>query len=335
MNVSNPIKRIWLLVAMATVVVALAAACGSDPTPTSAPTPTPPPSPTPISDPFLSLSSDAVWANVITLLDSGTVGCLRQELGEQAFEALQSNPLYEENSTLGASFPVTCIAQETVVSLAIARLSHSVGGLSGTTLECMRQSFAGIDFENLTPLAGGEADTNGISGLAGAVIGLLVCLDDDEAERITLGAVLGVDSDLSLKELRCVVQEADVTQLLGVFGSTDGNTPDLSSPLELLAAFSTCGVNLMELLSLFNEQAASDSAADADSSDGIFGPIVLPDPSALTAEQQTAIACLQHAFGEETFAQLLAGTYTPQFADLAKLGTCDIDLAALDELMGS
>jgi hypothetical protein len=93
----------------------------------------------------------------------------------------------------------------------------------------------------------------------------------------------------------------------------------------------------MELLSIFNEETASDSATDADgsTSDGILGPIVLPDPSTLTAEQQAAIACLQQAFGEETFAQLLAGTYTPQFADLAKLGTCDIDLASLGELMGS
>jgi len=322
---------------MATVVLALAAACGSDPTPTSAPTPTPTPSPTPIPDPFLSLSSVAVWADVIALLDSETAGCLRQELGEQAYDALQSNPLYEDNTTLDASFPFECIAQEAVVSLAIAGLSHSAGGLSGTTVECIRQSFAGIDFENLTALAGGEADTSGIAGLAGGVIGLLVCLDDDEAERITLGAVFGVDSDLSLKDLRCVVQEADVTQLLGVFGSTDGGLPDPSTAFELLAAFSTCGVSLTELLSLFNEETTDDSAADADTStsDGILGPIVLPDLSALTAEQQAAIACLAEAFGEETFAQLLAGTYAPQFADLAKLGTCDIDLAALGELMGS
>ena len=56
------------------------------------------------------------------------------------------------------------------------------------------------------------------------------------------------------------------------------------------------------------------------------------DLTGLSPELQEAALCLQQAFGEETFAQLLAGEYVPGFADLAKLGECDIDLALLTTL---
>lgn len=53
------------------------------------------------------------------------------------------------------------------------------------------------------------------------------------------------------------------------------------------------------------------------------------DLASLPPELREMAACLQEAFGEETFGQLLAGEYIPTFADLAKLGECDVDPALL------
>jgi hypothetical protein len=326
-------RRLMTLTAMAVAALALFAACSSsDPTPTPPPTSTPSPTPTPEPEPFLDLASDAVWGDFLELLDEEAVSCVSRELGAAAFEALSATLIFGDDLQFEGNFPLACVSLNAAIDLIIAGLGHSAGGISGDTVTCIRQTFGGLDVDDLAALVEGDFNASGVGEVIGATLGLLLCLTDEEAEGITIGGLLGDDSGSgpTLLQTRCILQNIDIDVMIGLFGDS-GETPDFNTALDLLDAFSICGLNLDDLLG----GAFGDGGDDVDATpEPTISPIVVPDLTTLPPEAQELIGCLQDALGEDVFNQLLAGTYIPTISDLTALGQCDLDLSALSDIGG-
>ena len=127
---------------------------------------------------------------------------------------------------------------------------------------------------------------------------------------------------MTLGDLRCVAERVDINDLLGMFDAiSTGSAPDLSTGFEIAAAFQECGTDFFGVLS--GEGGPSPRIVE-----GIEG-LDLTELEGATSELAT---CLQDVFGDEFMAQVLAGEFTPQLSDLAKLSECDIDLSQLDSL---
>ena len=121
--------------------------------------------------------------------------------------------------------------------------------------------------------------------------------------------------------------------LIGLLdGFAAGGQLDLSVSLDLIAAIGECDVDLGGLF-------GGDGNGGSPTVNGVLVPSLDPvdvpdlsDLSQLSPEAQELIGCLRDAFGEEKFDELVAGTYTPTFADFGVLSQCDIDLTQLAEL---
>ena len=332
----TPRSKLLALLTLALGLMAVAAACGSsDPTatPTPPPTPTPSPTPTPVPDPIIDLSGDSTFADLVALLPEEAVRCISGELGVAAYNALLEQQVFTDGLQFGDDFPLQCLTTDVFVSVLIAALSETAGGLSDATTVCIRQTFAGLDVENFAGLTGGDVDTSSLTSAMGATIGLLLCLNEDEAEKITAGGLfgdVGGASALSMADLRCVLEVVDVSSLLGLFETIDsGGVPDLNVLFSLLPAINECGVDLSAL------------ADGGDGNDETDGPATtVPDLSdfdltqidQLPPEAQEIVNCLVGVLGEDTVNAIFDGTYIPSFEDFAALGQCNIDLSQLGDI---
>ena len=326
MNVRLSLTRPLALVVLAAVALGVVGACGDDPTPTPAPTPTPTPSP------FMSLPADAVWGDVVGLLAEPEQQCLRDSAGT-SFDAQLATPVFGSVGSYLSDIFVPCLPPETVVDLVVANLSHQAGGLSGDSAACIRGTFSNVDLRAVF-----EA-TEGSQGEAraafGSVLGTLLCLNDDEASRISVSGLFdAAEAGLSLQDLRCVVQRVDIAVLLDLFvpAGPDAPPPDLSRTVELLAALQECGVNLEELGGGPPSPPASGLPGVPDAPGGTDDSEVV-DIEDLPPELQEALACLVNMLGEEKIAALLEGTYTPTSTDMEALSTCELDIPRIFELL--
>ncbi len=274
--------------------LALLAACG----PQSTPTPTPTPTPAPLR---LALTAQTTWAQVLPLLPAGETACVRAELGLEAYASLEASlvlgaqPAAGLSGELGAgaalNLPVACLSGATVGVLVTAGLEAEAGPLSEPTRACIRGVFTGLGTDALAAM--GEAE--GLDDAAlGALTGLLLCLTDDEAARIGGDATGGV----SLLQLRCVAERADVGALLSALRGGEAPSPALA------AALAACGVDAAGL--------------------GISMPEGL-DTEALAA-------CARAALGDAAFDAIASGQRLPTLTELSALGSCGLDLGSLDAL---
>jgi hypothetical protein len=328
-----------MLITVALVLVLAMAACETA-APTLAPTPTPTPTSTPAPDPIVNLSEDATFHDFLELLPAEALRCLVDRVGQSKYEQLLGQPVFGDHVAFGAELPLECFNQDTVVSLVIAELSQAAGGLTDATVTCVRETFGGLDVASLAAITSGDISGGALSDSLGVGIGLLLCLNDDEASRITAGGIfgdVGEASDISLADLRCVLQAVDIAQLIGMMESLDSGTAlDLSDSLVLLTAFSDCGISIPDLAGGVPD-GTHGGGMEGGTTDWTAGgtPVSafdLSDLSQLPSETQAMIQCLVNAIGEDHVSGFLTGAYTPTLDDFAALGTCNVDLTQLSEL---
>jgi hypothetical protein len=343
----NTKQRFATLVVVALALMIALAACESSPTPTPAPTatPTPSPTPTPVPDPIINLSEDSTFKDFVDLLPAETVSCLVAELGQATFDQISSQPVFGDDIGFDGDLPLACFDQDAVISLVIAGLAQAADGLSDGTVVCIRETFGGLDVESLGAIASGDISGGAMGDALGVGIGLLLCLNDDEASRITAGGIfgdIGGASEISLADVRCVLGVVDISELVGLVDSFEsGAVPDLSTSLTLLTAFSDCGISIADLTGETSTD-GTDGALDGidgsigDILDGIDGGSIpefdLSDLSQLPPETQAMLQCVIDALGEENVNGLVAGTYVPTLADFGALSACNLDFAQLGDL---
>ena len=93
------------------------------------------------------------------MLTEAEVACIKQELGEAAFELLLDQPVMDEGP-LNVALPIGCLAQETVAAVVVAGLDGAAGGLSDESAACIRGTFSGIDIDSLGTLAPSTLDVS-------------------------------------------------------------------------------------------------------------------------------------------------------------------------------
>lgn len=326
--------KLMAIVVLTVAALAVLSACTADPTPTptAPPSPTPTPTPTPPASLVFGLAADATVGDLAALLPEATLACVVEAMGQTAYDSALTLPLFGGDSpALEAEFPTACIGQEIVVDVIIATYVHEAGGLSDPTITCMRESFEDLD---TAAVFDGDVETAIIS----ALLGTLLCLDDDEASKISAGGLIGeqFEGTPTLQDMRCVLQLvelSDLTALLSGFGTAD--ELDFESLLPLLGAFGECGIELVE-----DSTDMGGGLEGSGSSGRDDAPIVVPhlseidlDLSSLPPEAQALVVCLQDAFGEKTFAGIIAGTYELSLADFGKLSDCGITLSNIGELL--
>ena len=227
--------------------LALAAACASPtptPTPTPSPTPTPTATPTPVPTPTPTAAmrvSGVVWRDLVGGLSPAEAGCLRDQIGGDAYEALLDQPVFGGETAL-TDIPLDCLEQETAVDVIIGQLDAQAGGLSQESETCLRETFTSVEFGML-----GESAVNPSGGDLGAVIGpaigLAYCLSDEEAAAISVADIIGEP----LFEIICVVERVDIGELFATVVDPDAAEEDADAALALLQALSECGIDFAAL----------------------------------------------------------------------------------------
>ena len=213
---------------MAVLLAGLLAACGgADPTPTPTPTPTP--------VPRLDVDSAGTLGGLLAQLPANETACLRDTLGEERYAALLGQPARLTFSSLPGADAGGCFSTESFLLLTVAALDLQAGGFSERSAACVQNAFGSVEFIG----AGGGADADGVA--FGTFTGLLFCLTDEEAGRISVGDALGDDSPvltgMTLQDVRCLAERVDLQRLLKAFEQARTDAP-LSR--EVAAAFVEC-----------------------------------------------------------------------------------------------
>ena len=209
----------------------LAACGGADPTPTPTPTPTP--------VPRLDVAAAETLGGLLAQLPANETACLRDALGAERYAALLGQPPRVSVSGLPGAAAGGCFSGETLLLLTVAGLELEAGGLSERSAACVRNAFGSVEF--VSGGAGPEAETAAF----GALTGLLFCLTDDEAGRISVGGVLGDDSPvlagMTLQDVRCLAERVDLQRLLEALEQVRAGAP---IPRDVAGAFVECRIAL-------------------------------------------------------------------------------------------
>ncbi|MEX2431482.1 MAG: hypothetical protein WD645_06130 [Dehalococcoidia bacterium] len=241
----------------------LLAACGpvesaAGPSPTPPPTVSPTPEP-PVSAPFLDLAPDATVGDLMERVPESERACVQERIGQEQYEALEDEPAFQEGAQpLALDLPVECFSQESFIGISVAGIARQADGLSGDTVRCIEGTLADVGpalFADEGTADGGAAgsgqDPAQQQGMFGAAIGLVLCLTEEEASRIDLGAVIGEGGPpLTLQDLRCVMQRVDVDAFISLFSGMDSRDGTPTTPQDpqqlsrLFEALVACDVDL-------------------------------------------------------------------------------------------
>ena len=218
--------RAWWWAALLGLAIVAASCSGEAPTPTPTATATP----TPV--PRIDLAKVSTVGDIVSLLPQADAGCLRQTIED--YEAFLDTKLSANDDAFAAQVAADCLSNESLVLLFIAGLESEAGGLSDQTVVCIRETLGAVDLAGLAATADSDA------GL-GAAIGLLLCLTEEEAKRVSVSRFLGDQAaslgPLSLQDLRCVVQRIDLQSLNAAIEQVlAGGLPDGA----MLAALAAC-----------------------------------------------------------------------------------------------
>ncbi len=234
--------------------LALAAACASPtptptPTPTPSPTPTPTATPTPVPTPTPTAAmrvSGVAWRDLVGGLSPAEAGCLRDQVGGDAYEALLDQPVFGGEAAL-TDIPLDCLEQETAVDIIIGQLDAQADGLSRESETCLRETFTSVEFgmlgESAVDPSGGD-----LGAVIGPAIGLAYCLSDEEAAAVSVADIIGEPLfDVSIAQIICVVERVDIGELFATVVDPDAAEEDADAALALLQALSECGIDFAAL----------------------------------------------------------------------------------------
>ena len=291
-------------------------------------------------------------ADIIGQLPASEQECIRQGLGEAAFSQFMERGINEDTSPEEDAFS-SCLSHESLARLQIGGLTSVLGELSGDTVACMLASLADVDLRSFT--VGGEQGLEAEQGMA-LFLGMLLCLNDEEAARADALGFFGPQGGISIADVRCVVQHIDLTLLAQLFAAS--GSFELPSQ-ELLDALSACDIDFDELsgpddepiVSLeqvecvlasidsdIMEQIASGRRIPTEEElrvlrecgvtlfEGRGDPdefrVVIPGGFELTEEQ---VVCLVTTLGP-AFRDVLSGSRLPSLQDLQAFPACGIEL---------
>jgi hypothetical protein len=258
-------------------------------------------------------------------------------LGQTTYEQLLDLLIFGDDIEFEDSLD-TCFDEDTVISLVIAGLSQTAGGLTDVTVTCIRETFTGLNVASLAAITSGDISQGAMDDALGVGLGLLLCLNDDEASRINAGSIfgdIGSASDMSLANVECILQVVDLSQLTGLVESFNSGTKlNLSTFPTLLTAAADCGIDIDGLFgSGFAPPFTGVDVTDGDLLDNdfvggaAFPPFGLSDLSQLPAETQVMVQCAVDALGIDNINRLLTGAYIPTIADFVVLSACIPDIA--------
>ena len=172
-------------------------------------------------------------------LPASETACLRDALGAERYQSLMAQPPRLSASGLPDAAAGGCFSRETLLLLTVAGLELEAGGLSERSAACVRNAFSAVEFTD------GNGDTGTQTAAFGAITGLLFCLTDEEAERISVGRILGDDSpalaEMTLRDARCLVERVDLGRLQEALTQVSAGGP---LPREVAGAFVECRVAL-------------------------------------------------------------------------------------------
>ena len=302
--------------AVGVLLLVLAAACGGS----DESTPTPPA--------FYQLSPDSLGSDMLAQLPSDEQSCIRDSLSSEEFDLFLSAPLDTEPDLAGDAFSVEsgsvmlgCLSNDSIVRLFIGGIAMEAGSLSTATVTCMTNTLADIDFQAL--FADEVGLSSGFDSMVGGMLGMLLCLSDEEAERISVGSFFGSDEEgPTLADIRCITGFVDLDQLGQAF-TTIAGAEALTS--EMLTALTECGIDLFEGFDL--SEGLPDGGDLSDLLEG-FTSGGLPDLSdiegllgLLTPEQ---VQCIEDALGDITIDDYLSGRAVLGFEQVLALASCGL-----------
>lgn len=200
--------------------------------------PTPTPTPVP-----LVINASTQWSDLLKQIPDSESNCLKSNLSVGIYEALLDADLTNPK-TYSTVLETGCLNTTTTSSLVIQSLDFQAGGLSTETKQCLAGIFSRIPADDLILLTieQNSFELSDISAALGNALGLLLCLSDSDAEKLTTRSLLGADiRELSFAELRCTLEYVEVSEFTN-FLNSDRKITTISD--ELKSAFEKCGINL-------------------------------------------------------------------------------------------
>ena len=184
------------------------------------------------------ITESTTGADVMALLSEPEIACVGAKIAAETVEVLLGAPLLENIDLLDA-FPFECLDTEKAVALSIALLDAQAGGLSAETKACLGAIYA----ENPDLLSSEEV----VPEVAVVAFESFLCFSDEEAAALP-GAADGEAMPFKPSELRCVVEQSGGVEALAPLVGADSETPpDPAVLFALMASFSACGIDLMEM----------------------------------------------------------------------------------------
>jgi hypothetical protein len=194
--------------------------------------------------------------------------------------------LLEQEQVLGSL--LNCLSSESATRLFIGGVATEAGGLSSTTVVCMRNVLGNFDIRGLLANDPGEGTAR-----LGSLMGMMLCLNDEEARRVNISGsdLLGLPAGTgaSLAQVRCAIQYVELNAIFNLLSATN----QMEQPsLDVLIALADCGVGLS----------------------GNGGPDIDGDQ----------LRCLRGRLGEDSTIGLLLLERFPTAAELAALAECGV-----------
>lgn len=198
--------------------------------------PTPTPTPTPLLR--INVSNPVTFGDLVTVIPTQDAECLLLKAQAQDSEEFlaQEVPFFDM-VILSRSFAQSCFGNEAKLLLLVAGLEQEAGRLSDPSVTCLRRTLGTVNIQG--DHRGISAQTNALPGIA---VGLLLCLTNEEAERIVVSSVMAdvpeLPKNLTLEDLRCFLEGSDLQTLSSTLGQViEGKSlgSDIGKALEACA----------------------------------------------------------------------------------------------------
>ena len=219
--------------------VPAAAPTSTPPPPTAAPTAAPTSTPAAVPAPAgpLVIDAETRGRDIIATLTEGERSCVRNRLGDAAYQELLDRPVDAPSGGI-EPFPLDCLPAEKAADLAVAAVSAIAGGMTSDSAACLRTLYAGTDMLEM-PLGNEPEDIL-------LAFRFLICLTDDEAQRLASQPGGDAMGDLSPSGLRCVDEAVGIEKFVdtlagGLLTESSGQTAQAVE--ELREVLGVCGVD--------------------------------------------------------------------------------------------
>ena len=199
--------------------------------------------PTPTPEPLV-ITASTNWSDVIKQIPDMEKNCLRSNLSSEIYETLLGENL-SNTETYSTVLQTGCLNTDTASSLVIQSLDSQAGGLSNETKQCLAGIFSRIPSGALILLTIEQTnlEDSNISAALSNALGLLLCLSDSDAKKLTTRGLLGagIKEEISFAELRCTLEYVEISEFTD-FLNSDREITTISDELE--SAFGKCGINI-------------------------------------------------------------------------------------------